>query len=336
MTLMTSRERVLAALHLNEPDRVPWVESYIHRSIGEAILGKKVNEIPRNVRIAPEFLDVLSIDNLSYNFAPPRFANIERRGDLDIVGEGYLKTWEDLAQCKKQMKDPGSSEFYKPAEEYLRKYKKDYCALAGIRFGPSNTYLSMGIEHFSYMIYDDPNLIHEVMDMFSSFTLKALEVIQNMDFDVLYVSDDLAFKTGTFISAKHMQQFFMPYMRKVAAKIQKPWIFHSCGNINTFLDELLTLGMNGISNLEPGPMDIFHIKQKYGQRVCLMGNIDLHYTLSIGSTEETVNEVREKIKGVGPGGGYILATSNGVACYCKPENIVAMNDALLKYGKYPL
>lgn len=333
---MTSRERVLTALRLEEPDRVPWVENYIHKELAEKILGRSISSPPGTARISSEILEALAIDNISYNFMPPRFAKTETRGDIEIVGEGMLKTWEDLEECKKKMPDPGSAEFYKPAKEYLEKCRKDYAAIANIRFGPSNTYLSMGIEHFSYMLYDDPALVEALMDMFSSFTMRVLEVVQNMDFDLIYVSDDLAFKSGTLISPKHIDRFFMPHMRKLAEKINLPWIYHSCGNINSIFESLLTLGMNGISNLEPGPMDIFHLKKVYGDRVCLMGNIDLHYTLSKGTEEETENEVREKIQRVGPGGGYILATSNGVAAYCKVENIIAMNNALLKYGYYPL
>ncbi len=65
-----------------------------------------------------------------------------------------------------------------------------------------------------------------------------------------------------------------------------------------------------------------------------MGNIDLHYTLTQGTPEETEAEVKRRIREVGPGGGYILASSNGLAPYCNPENVLAMNRALLQYGSY--
>ena len=336
MSSMTSKERVLAALNLKEPDRVPWVETYIHKGLAETILGHPVAEQPGRARIYPDIREALSLDNVFYNFSPPRFAEIERRGDMEIVGEGKLKTWEDLEACKKALPDPTSKEFYKPAEDYFKKYGKDFATFAGVRMGPGNTYLSMGLEHFSYMLIDDPDLVDAVMDMFSSFTLKVLEVVQNMDFDVIHMADDLAFKTGTFISPKHMERFFMPHMRKIAEKIEKPWIYHSCGNINSIFDTLLSLGMNSIANLEPGPMDIFQLKKDYAGKVCLTGNIDIHYTLSKGTPEETEAEVKEKIEKVAPGGGYMMASANGLATYCKPENVVAMNDALLKYGNYPI
>jgi uroporphyrinogen-III decarboxylase len=92
--------------------------------------------------------------------------------------------------------------------------------------------------------------------------------------------------------------------------------------------------MNGLANIEPNAMDIGELKKKYGQRLCLMGNIDLHYTLTQGSPEETAAEVKQRIQEIGPGGGYILASSNGLTAYCKPENVLAMNEALLKYGYY--
>jgi uroporphyrinogen decarboxylase len=92
--------------------------------------------------------------------------------------------------------------------------------------------------------------------------------------------------------------------------------------------------MNGLANIEPNAMDINILKKKYGRRVCLVGNIDLHYTLTQGTPEEVEAEVKKRIQEVGPGGGYILASSNSIAAYCKPENVLAMHRALLKYGNY--
>ena len=83
-------------------------------------------------------------------------------------------------------------------------------------------------------------------------------------------------------------------------------------------------------------MNIFKLKETIGKIVCLVGNIDMHYTLTRGSVQETINEVREKILNVGRGGGYIIASSNGLCSYCKPENILAMHETIIKYGYYKL
>ena len=96
-------------------------------------------------------------------------------------------------------------------------------------------------------------------------------------------------------------------MKKAAEKIKIPWIYHSDGNLLPLLDDLLTLGMNGLANIEPNAMNIVELKKKYGRRICLVGNIDLHYTLTQGTAEETEAEVKKRIEEVGPDGGYILA-----------------------------
>jgi uroporphyrinogen decarboxylase len=57
------------------------------------------------------------------------------------------------------------------------------------------------------------------------------------------------------------------------------WIFHSDGDLMLLPDDLLTLGFDGLHPLEPGPMDIVAVKERYGHRLCLIGNIDLHYLL---------------------------------------------------------
>jgi uroporphyrinogen decarboxylase len=101
------------------------------------------------------------------------------------------------------------------------------------------------------------------------------------------------------------------------------------------LDDLLTLGMSGIHPIEPGPMDLRAVKEKYGQRVCIIGNVSVD-RLSSGTPEEIDGIVRECIRAAGPGGGYMVSSSNSIPSYARPENVRAMADAIRKYGQYPL
>ena len=157
-----------------------------------------------------------------------------------------------------------------------------------------------------------------------------------MDFDFFSVSDDLAGQQGPFMSPAHFRQFFLPHMRSVAETIEKPWIFHSDGDIMLLLDDLLTLGMNGIHPIQQPPMDIAEVKVRYGERVCLVGNIDLGHTLTLGNPDEVEDEVEQRIAVAGGGGGYIISSGNSLTDYCRKENVLAMASAVRKYGKYPL
>jgi uroporphyrinogen decarboxylase len=96
----------------------------------------------------------------------------------------------------------------------------------------------------------------------------------------------------------------------------------------------LKLGMSAIHPIQPAAMDIGKMKAQYGSRVCLIGNIDLDYTLTLGTPEEVDREVQERIAVAGKGGGYIISSANSLTDYCKTENVWAMSKALQKYGKY--
>ncbi len=81
---------------------------------------------------------------------------------------------------------------------------------------------------------------------------------------------------------------------------------------------------------------IVEVKRRYGDRLCLIGNIDLGYTLTRGTPEEVEAEVRERIRTLAPGGGYCVSSSNSVTEYVPFANYQAMRQAVLKYGKYPI
>jgi len=331
---MSPRERVLTALNLKKPDRVPWMETYIQSDLVEKILGEKplTTKDPR-VRVPPEILNKLHLDNITYLFRAPEFVEIHEINGARFVGKGLLKTWNDLEKYKEQMPDPNDENFYLPAKEFLREYRKEYAAVASIRAGIASSYLSMGIDGFSLALYDDPQLVEAVIDMFSDFYVQVARNLNELDFDVVVIAEDLGGKTGLLFSPDVIRRYIIPRMARVSENLKIPWIWHSDGNILAILDDMLSLRMSAIANLEPGSVEINEIKEKYGCRVCLMGNIDM-YTLSMGTVEETEREVRERIANIGRGGGYILASSNGLASYLKPENILAMNKVLNEYGYY--
>ena len=70
--------------------------------------------------------------------------------------------------------------------------------------------------------------------------------------------------------------------------------------------------------------------------MAIAGNIDLDYTLTLGTPAEVDAEVRQRIATAGPGGGYMVTSANSLTDYCKTENVRAMADAIKKYGRYPL
>jgi uroporphyrinogen decarboxylase len=101
------------------------------------------------------------------------------------------------------------------------------------------------------------------------------------------------------------------------------------------MDLFIDLGATAFHPIEKGAMDIAAVKKEYGDRVCLLGNVDLNI-LGAGTPEETDAEVKYLIENVAPGGGYIVTSGNSLASYLKPECVLAMSRAVKKYGRYPI
>jgi uroporphyrinogen decarboxylase len=111
-------------------------------------------------------------------------------------------------------------------------------------------------------------------------------------------------------------------------------IKHSDGNIWSIVDDLVGIGFDGIHPIQPQCMDIGEVKKHLGKKACIIGNIDCQELLPEGTPDEVDKVVRETIKTASPGGGYIISSSNSIHPGVKPENYVAMIEAVHKYGEY--
>lgn len=346
MKKMTSRERVLSALRLEEPDRVPWVDEMVSYDVSDAILAMLgCDPIDRSIKkefpetpVPIEIARALALDNIVFEFEPPMsiFAITKpSETESDHFVDGKIRDFSDL-KLFDQMPDPDDEIMYRRAEAYIRRYKDDFAMMAHSRTGAIHTILSFGMMYFFEALVEKPDLVQAVFDRFSDWFRKSIKNIHELDIDIMQVSDDIAFKSGPLFSPDMLRSIFLPGMHRVAETIKVPWLFHSDGKLDLILEDLLSLGMNGIANIEPPCMDIAKLKIEYGDRICLVGNIDLSRTLSMGTVEDTLTEVKNRIREIGPGGGYIMASSNSITPYCKPENVLCMSNTLIEHGHYPI
>jgi len=123
-------------------------------------------------------------------------------------------------------------------------------------------------------------------------------------------------------------------MKDTCVNKDLPLIFHSDGNLMEIIEELIQIGIDALNPIEPQAMNIVELKQKYGEQLCLTGNIDMDYPLSRGSPSEVRRQVQERLKQLAPGGGYCLGSSNSIAHYVPLENFKALITTVLEEGWY--
>lgn len=355
---MTPRERILAALRREPVDRIPYCEHLVDPAValraGMLGLGDPgpLSELLQQIQarraagdmgatfrlmgaLDPVISRLLGRDNITYwggagCFTTGTYLLDPRQANRGASADGIVKTRADAAQMP--FRDIGPA--IEGAKAFLAQ-KGDLAACALVFLGIDPCWHSMGFETFCIACIEDPGLVDAVLGPISDWYAAVTEELCKLDFDFIWAADDIAFKTQPLFSPRIYREVLLPHTRKVAAKITKPWIYHSDGNLLPIWDDLLSQGMDAIHPLEAGSMDPAVLKARYGGRVSFVGGVDLRI-MEAGTPEETVAETRKMIDILGPGGGYLLGCSNSVTPNVKPENLAAMLQTLCEYGRYPL
>jgi uroporphyrinogen decarboxylase len=335
---MNSRERVLAALNLEQPDRIPFGEMGIDRPFAARLMNweksKALGTRDKDPYSAEQIKAVarkLNLDTIFYYFRPPIFADQEVDGNGYVhYGVGHILTEDDIGKI--QLPDPYDDSFYEGARIFASQ-KEDYAALLVCRAGLYPAMSSMGFENFCLSLYMNPGFVEKVLDIYFDWAAAVAERATSIGFDVFVTTDDFASKNGLFFDPQMFRDVMIPRYRRIKDKLRIPWVMHSDGNIMEQIEDIIQLGVAGLHPFEKDAIDIREVKRRFGDRICLWGNVDVNM-LSLGNPEDVEKEVKGLIEDVSYGGGYILTSGNSITNYCKMENIISMSKTVQKYGAY--
>jgi len=337
---MNSRERVKAVFARQLPDRVPYCELYIDQAFAakldfwqaserQALLQRKVFSVEEAKAISRR----LGLDNVFFPLLQPNYCEMHVGKDgRSFAGSGLIRGEADLAMIK--LPNPYDDGLYADAEAFA-KNKGEFAAFFITRSGLAPTMLSLGIDRFALALYDNLPLVERLLDIYFEWAYVVAERVSQLDFDVYCTNDDFAFKTGMMFSPKMFRTLLEPRYMRLREKIKLPWVVHSDGNIYEALEIFSEVGVHGVHPCENAAMDIRAAKKNYGSRFCILGNVDMNL-LGTGDPDEVDAEVKRLINDLAPGGGYIVTSGNSLASFLKTENVLAMSQAVRKYGRYPI
>ncbi|HME50994.1 MAG TPA: uroporphyrinogen decarboxylase family protein [Candidatus Lokiarchaeia archaeon] len=254
------------------------------------------------------------------------------------VDEWYEKYWLDVEY--KQV----DSTYIDQLNDFIKKTVGDgrfvpTCGLGGVFEG---VFEGMTPQLFSRLLLKKPDKLKKIYEAYGKHAIESSKVAAQLDYDVYNLADDQAYKGSTYISPKMHNEIIIPIYKQIVAEVhevnpEKMVFFHSDGFTEPLFPGLIEAGFNGVESLEPGAgMDLKHLKETYGDKLCLIGNIDCSRLLPFGTTEDIENAVKKCISDAGQEGGYILSPCTDFTDSCKFENGLAMVEAVKKWGNYPL
>jgi uroporphyrinogen decarboxylase len=368
---LSRRRRFLTSLDLTEPDIVPACDSmdqYIAEQItgmktegysGQAVLaeGSIWEAVMKNAVVTTEASRMLGHDAAfikdywicSKEYTPKRISEfrfidewgriMETRTDTKTVWwiNGTVVSEEDLETYVPP--DPSASGRFELVEKVANLAKKyDMAVLGSIHSGFTFAFeVRGGIDKLIIDMYRRPHFYNKLRDVIDEVCLEYEKILLDAGIDVLFMPDDYAESHGPFMSLEFFRKFEVPRMKRFITLAKNrgiPVLKHTDGNAYLILDDMIEAGIDGLHPIEPGVMDLAYVKEKYGDQICLMGNVDCRHVLPFGSEIDVRNDVRRCIDAAAEGGGYIMASSNSLHANCKIENIYTMLDETKKYGSY--
>jgi hypothetical protein len=358
-TDLTAEQRVMITFEHREADRIPIYTHINNISAIEAITGASIESDP--LRVCADAIRAFGID-LTSEIILPHFGIA--REPLSIYQEswmnGFAVEWRGFEHWV--VERPFSSlqgayawavENWRPrstveirdkmrrrietrhahqdllGEDCLLIHQAELISLESI-------YHAIGIDAFSFMMCDEPQMLADILDGMLENALRANEVLIAEDpTPVVRFGDDLAFKIGPLVSPAWLQREYFPRQKQLADQLKKAGIrllFHSCGNITPLIPALLDLGIDALQPLEvTAGVDLADLKRRYGQRLVLMGNVDTN-VIQMGTPEEVRAEVRRCVDQGAEGGGYFIETAGGFGDRAPAANVIAFFEEAHAYG----
>ena len=343
-------ERYMMALNCEEPDRVPLGEWHVDPLPMENYLGRKIVTLEDQI----EFWHTAGFDYITTSSGilepvrAPEGMTIKGEAVRTEYGDGrerewahehdgVITNWEAFEKYQWPSVDDFDFSKWDTLDHILPGGMKAILLLGKIY---TTVWMFMGAETFFNALEKNEELVSALFEKVGRIQYETfLRVAEHSCVGAVLNPDDIAHNTGLLIHPKYLRKYVFPWYKKIGDVCRDKgvgYIFHSDGDNTEAMDDFIDCGFHAFNPVQPNSMDIEEVKKKWGDKLCIIGNLNLDSTLTLGSPEDVRAEVYERIRTIGPGGGYMVASSNSITDYVPLENMKAMIDATFEFGKYPI
>jgi len=349
-TQMTKRERVEAALNLQETDRTPIYDILVNDAAIEYLAGEfpPVGEDGLRLRLQAT-AKVLDMTRMICGPAAPGEVTdadgfVRYRKDRWIDGgirkrpfadEDGARRW--LQTAIERLRTPADTRDYadrwNSAHNRCRAYLGDDTVIV-YEYGPGLDWVrySLGFELFSYLSVDSPELISEYIELNTCREIERINAVADHRVSPCALPyGDIACKGRLLHSPAWLRREFFPRLKRINDALHEHGVkclFHSDGYLMDVMPDLLAAGIDGLNPIETvAGMDLGEVKRLYGDRIFIAGGIDISQLMANGTPEQVRRVCRDAIRIASPG--YFIGSTTELDNGSRLENILAMWEVAL-------
>lgn len=202
----------------------------------------------------------------------------------------------------------------------------------------------MGMELFLSSLAADKNFADKVMEKITELYIencrRYLEEIGDL-IQVFAYWNDLSTQTGPMISPDVYRKLIKPKDKRlieaIKSKTDAKVFYHCCGAVKDFIPDFIEIGVDILNPVQVSAtgMDTADLKKEFGKYISFWGGgCDTQHILPGGTPKEVKAEVKRRVNDLAPGGGFVFSAVHNIQDGVPPENVEALFEAWLQYGKY--
>ncbi|HEY5585892.1 MAG TPA: uroporphyrinogen decarboxylase family protein [Ruminiclostridium sp.] len=333
---MNKTERIKEALRHENTGCVPYAINFTVEAIqlyGERILQdyaseQVINDYKSGILNLTEAVSLGIGNHMLYVYAP--------WWDWCNVPDYFLREYDAPSHLPETIGHGSYEEFFKKIKYIKENY--DVYLLAtiwGSHWEKAN--FCRGIENFLGDLAGSPEWAQELLDLIIRKNIVMLENFINIkEIDGVLLGSDWGTQNDLIMSPTCWRNMIKNGEKQeydLIKKHGKDVFVHSCGNVQKILGDLVEMGLDALNPLQPECMDIYKIKENFGDKLTFFGGISTQRTLPYGTSEEVVEESKKIIKAMSVNGGYITAPSQEIQTDVPYENVRALIDTAKLFAK---
>lgn len=138
----------------------------------------------------------------------------------------------------------------------------------------------MGTENLSFAWYDQPDMMHDMMDFWAEFLIESAKpVLEQTTVEYVCINEDLSMKTGPLLSPRTYEQFILPRLRRLIAFYKSHDVRYICvdtdGNPEVLIPMMMDAGVDAIWPMErAADQDPIRLRKTFGKSLRLWGGVD--------------------------------------------------------------
>lgn len=333
---MTRRERVALAVAHRQPDRTPWhigLTSPAAQKLAEAV-DVPMAELPEWTQNHLYYVEPLTDDAWSEirtgHWRDEYGVVWNRTVDPDI---GVIEQFQlaDRSLGALHLPDAREARRWDDFERRLARRADRYtvCAIGFSLF--ERAWTLRGMANLLMDMVEAPTFVDDLLDAICEQNLKLVDQAVKYDIDAVYFGDDWGQQQGLIMGPRHWRRFIEPRIRRMYGAVKaagKRVFIHSCGDVDELFGDLIAAGLDVFNPFQPEAMDVYQVKQQYGERLAFLGGMSIQRVMPFGTADDVRREARELMERIGAGGGYILAPSHDIPKDVPVENIIALIETV--------